>query len=427
MLVDTNFRRSDVPSAMTWLSSQIGGPLKKRVANLEDREGKNPLFGFYCRRHFALEFALEQAQRHRRTTNRFPRGDPYVLSYGFAFGAKRLYENLDVPARKRFAGCLQDGVKGVYGLRPLAYEIQILAHLCRWGFDVECADLSGKAKFDFLATRSGAQLEIECKTTAPDAGRKVHFEELSSLGGYILPTSRRLFATGGYHLIRIQVPDRLQATDTSMKAIASLVEAATSSAGTTTDEFATVEHRRVTTPAVGSLSDIEDQARAMFAAEFGVETGSIMYHGSTSGGGFVAVAVQSAKADNVIDKLSDRAKDASRQCTGTRPAVIAMQLVDMSRQALWDAVNKPSGLYDIASSVFADGTRGHVNSIVFTIPPVLERDVLVGVAEATGPVGIIPNPKPTYPSAMVSTLFTPSDQSIIAAAHMEAMPPWTPS
>lgn len=331
MRIDTNFRQTDVSAAMTWLSSQVGAQLKKRISDLEARERKNPLFGFYCRRHFALEFALEEAQRHRRITNRFPRGDPYDLSYGFAVGAQRLYQNLDEFARRRFAGCIKDGIKGAYGLRPLAYEVQILTHLCRRGFDVECADLSGKANFDFLATRSDAQLEVECKTTAPDAGRKVHFQELSSLGGYILPTSRKLFATGEHHLIRIQVPDRLLPTDTSMKAIASLVEAAALNAGTASSEFATVEHRRVTTPAIGSLSDVEEQARAMFAVEFGVETGTIMYHDSKSGGGFVAVAVQSGRLDNVIDTLSERAKDAARQCTGTRPAVIAMQLVDMSR------------------------------------------------------------------------------------------------
>jgi hypothetical protein len=93
-----------------------------------------------------------------------------------------------------------------------------------------------------------------------------------------------------------------------------------------------------------------------------------------------------------------------------------MQLVDMSTQALWNAVHSPSGLYDIASSVFADGKRGHINSIVFTIPPVIERGVLAGAAEATGPVGIIPNPKPAYPSAVVSTLFTSSGQSVMVAA-----------
>ena len=84
---------------------------------------------------------------------------------------------------------------------------------------------------------------------------------------------------------------------------------------------------------------------------------------------------------------------------------------------------KHSGLYEIASAVFKDGKRGHVNSIVFTIPPVLERDSLTRMAEATGPVGIISNPSPTYPSAAAKTLFTPSKQSVVAARRMKVARP----
>jgi hypothetical protein len=365
MRIDTSFSRNDIAPAMAWLSSQVGGLLKKKVADLEARQSRNPLFRFYCGHHFALDLALGHALRRHQTTSRFPRGDPYDLAYGFVLAAERLYHCLNSCGRKQLAGRLRDSMTGNYGLRPRAYEISILTHLCRRGFDVECADLGGKGDFDFLATRSGDQLEIECKTTAPDAGLKVHFKELSSLAGYILPTSRRLLATGGYHLIRIQAPDRLDATDRKMKAIACLVEAAVSGRQAGSGDLAVVEHRELDAPATQSGPSIEDLARAMFAAEFGVENGSIMYHGRTHGDGFVAVAVQSAKPDTVVDTLSERAKEAAKQCSGKRPAIVAMQLLDISEQALQDAVYKHSGLYEIASAVFKDGRRGHVNSIVF--------------------------------------------------------------
>jgi hypothetical protein len=91
-------------------------------------------------------------------------------------------------------------------------EIQILTQLCRRGFDVVCIDLSGKANFDFLAPRSGAELEAECKTTAPDAGQKIHLDELTCLGGHLHPISQRLFETGGALSQVICSPRRLSVT-----------------------------------------------------------------------------------------------------------------------------------------------------------------------------------------------------------------------
>jgi Holliday junction resolvase len=411
MHIKTDFGPKDVPTALSWLGSQFGSALKKRVEDLEARAQRNPLFSFYAHQHFGLEFALEQARRHHRKTNRYPKGEPFDLSYGFAVTAQRLYENLDAEARVRFSGSMRDALRGQYGLRPVAYELQILTHLCRRGFDVVCMDLSGTANFDFLATRSGAELEVECKTTAPDAGLKVHLDEVTRLGGYLLPISRRLFEAGGHHLIQIQLPDRLLAHDTIMKNLTALVETAVLTGIAVMQDVAIVEYRRPAAPTQMPVSDIEEQARSMFRSEFHKDVGTILFHGNTSGGGFVAIAVQSLKQDSVIETVSQRAKEAAKQCSGARPAVIAMQLLEMSPQTLRDAVYGPSRLYDIANAVFGNDNRGHVNSIVFTLPPKLQGTALANIAEATGPVGIIPNPTPTFPSALASELFTPSGRA----------------
>lgn len=367
MRIGTELRPCDIPAAMQWLSSQFGEQLKRRVANLESRATQNPLLN-YTQRYFSLEFSLERALHHRRVTNRYPKGDSYDLAYAFAVTGSRLWEKLDHQAQRRFSGCMRDGLKGPYGLRPLAYEIQVLTHLCRRGFDVECVDLNGTANFDFLATRYGESLEIECKTTAPDAGQKVHYDDVISLGGKLMPLLKRLNDEGGFHLIRIQVPDRLHPDNTKMTKIVDLVDAAVSSGTSRSNDLATIDYRRPQVQTLQRDSELEGRVRTMFRTEFQMEAGTILIH-SRIDENFVAVTVQSLKQATVFDALSRRAKDAAKQFSGTRPAVVLMQLLDMSPEVLKDAIEKPSKFYDITKEVFEDLSRSHVNSVVFTLPP----------------------------------------------------------
>jgi hypothetical protein len=78
---------------------------------------------------------------------------------------------------------------------------------------------------------------------------------------------------------------------------------------------------------------------------------------------------QSAKADSVVDAISAQAKEAADQCSGTRPALIALHLIDeISRADLGDLLRTSNGLHAITHAVFKGGKRQHVDSVAFTVP-----------------------------------------------------------
>src|SRR4029077_21057065 len=106
------------------------------------------------------------------------------------------------------------------------YEISIATHLMQKGWDVDFADYSGTARFDFLACQGGVEIEVECKTTSNDTGREIHRQEVNRLADVLLRVSQQLAEHRGCHRILITVPDRLGRSNPELSSIASTVSAA---------------------------------------------------------------------------------------------------------------------------------------------------------------------------------------------------------
>ena len=134
-------------------------------------------------------------------------------------------------AKTPYEGRLRDAVNGAHGMRPFAYEISIATHLMQKGWDVEFVDYSGVARFDFLARQDTVEVEIECKTTSNDTGRKIHRQEVNRLADLLLPVREQLAERQGCHRILVTVPDRLSKSNDVLHAIASSVSAAVNTGG----------------------------------------------------------------------------------------------------------------------------------------------------------------------------------------------------
>jgi hypothetical protein len=212
MRFDTNMFEHDIPRTLNWLWSQIGPKLEKRVKGFEHEQRRNPLLATYYRDTFPLEFALVDAWRkyHLPKNPILPRGLAYDIAYGFAATTQRIHQVLSLSAQKRLHGSLRDGVRGMYGLRPLVYEMSMAAHLVNAGYDVGCIDLEDRGRFDFVAMKDQIEFEMECKTTSPDKGRQIHRKELNRLTHVLLPITAKLVEAGGCHVVRLTIPDRLQ-------------------------------------------------------------------------------------------------------------------------------------------------------------------------------------------------------------------------
>jgi len=94
MRINTDAQPKDFEPAVDWISGLIGAALDKRVAAFEAQERKNLLLATHFRDTFALEFALANARKYRRSTGRLPKGDEYTYLYGFLVPAHRIHAAL---------------------------------------------------------------------------------------------------------------------------------------------------------------------------------------------------------------------------------------------------------------------------------------------------------------------------------------------
>jgi hypothetical protein len=148
----------------------------------------------------------------------------------------------------------------------------------------------------------------------------------------------------------------------------------------------------------------DHDAIAFFEERFGIKNSNLLFLGRACFS-IVAVMITSSKADTVVDTIADEAKEAADQCSGTRPALITLHLVDqISRSDLQTMLKTPSGLHEIAHAVFKDTGRLHVDSIAFTVPQILRTDGH-GAKWLSGDMVAIYNPQPRFPCAEIRSIF----------------------
>jgi hypothetical protein len=403
MRISVDAQLEDFQSALNWVGGLIGVDLDQRVEIFKRHERRNPLLANHFHEHFALEFALAKARKYRRNTGRAADSKKFFPLFSFVISAYRIHQALPDEARIPFEGRLRTALNGTHGIRPFAYEITLATHLMSKGWDIEFVDYCGSARFDFLARRGEVEIEIECKSTSGDTGRKIHRQELARLADLILPTTQALVETPGCHLILVTLPDRLGKSTNELSDIASAVAAAANQKSSVSGQFARGDYIRC------DLTSWPDprrdaSAREFFERQFGFQNTNLFFHVSPNSS-IVAVMIRSAKADSVTHAIAEQAKQAAEQCSGTRPALIALNLIDpISRSELEVMLRTANGLHAIAGAVFTGDKRLHVDSIAFTVPQVLKTDGL-GSSWLSGPVIALYNPHPLFSCPELRQIF----------------------
>jgi hypothetical protein len=403
MRISMDARPKDFEPAIDWISGLIGAALDKRVAGYEAQERKNPLLAAHFRDTFALEFSLAKARKYRRSTGRLPKGDEYTHLYGFLVPAYRIHAALPPEVRTPFEGRLRDAVNGAYGARPLAYEISIASHLMHSGWDVEFIDYSGAARFDLLARHGAVEIEVECKSTSGDTGRKIHRQEVNRLADLLLPTTEKLADMAGCHRMLVTIPDRLGKSNEALSGIAAVVASAAQQKGSASNGLARVEYTFddiAAWPQPGRDADVT----SFFEQRFGIRNANLLFYGRPDFS-VVAVMIRSAKADSVVDAIANAAKEAGDQCSGTRPALVALHLIDeISRPELQAMLTAPNGFHAVAHALFSGGKRRHVDSIAFTVQQSIRPDG-TGAKRLSGDLVVLNNPEPLFPCGEIRSVF----------------------
>lgn len=403
MRISVDARKQDFEPALNWLAARVGGGVKQRIGNYEKHTKNDPMLAAHFRHTYALEYALFDACRYRRTTGRVPKGSAYDALYTFAVPAMRIHQQLPVEGRRPFEGKLQDFVNGTYGARPFAYEIGIATHLMHKGWDVEFVDLCGSAQFDFLASLGDAEIEIECKTTSGDTGRKIHRQEVNRFADLLKPVTEALVDDVGCHLLRIVIPDRLGKSPDELGGLVELVRSAIAM-GHAHDARGAVTYWKEDGLWPEPDSEEDTAARDFFEKRLSAENCHLFFH-VRRGHAIVAASITSRKPDKVVASLSKEAVHAAQQCSGTRPAIVAMQLVDpVDREDLKEMLYTPNGLHKIAHAVFKNEARAHVDSIMFSTPQQLTV-VSAHTQQMSAPVLVLNNDKARYETDAVRAVF----------------------
>jgi hypothetical protein len=280
---------------------------------------------------------------------------------------QRIYEKLSPVGQKRLRGRLEDGAKGEYGFRPLAYEMTMASRLSRSGYDLECIDLEcidreGQRRCDFLAVKGDMAFEIECKTTSPDKGRKIHRKNLNLLSYELLPVAKQLLDSGGSHVLRLTIPDRLEKNRSELVNLRNIVTLAVRD-GASLSHVGEAQYQVIKMERWPEPDRLESAARELLEKVYGSAGNRHIIAHLSPRYGLLAIGVESQRPDTVVETLADDIKDAADQCSRDRPAVIMIQLVEITPEELSELSQTRSGIQYIVHQIFKDDKRSHVNAI----------------------------------------------------------------
>lgn len=295
----------------------------------------------------------------------------------FSTGVMSLHDQLSTGGRKRLTGQLFDGLKSDSGLLSLQLEVSTITHLVRAGYDVQANDLENGRGFDFLASKDGLDVEVECKLVSADIGRKIHRRHSAKLLHALTPALEQAFGTGIRGLVvQITLPGRLTVAPAQHEAIVRAVRVGLL-AGTADEPACTVR-----------LHDFQMEA-SLFAARRGAQqhvkevrdlvarlTGrrnSTLMMMVSQGERALVVSLESAQPDAVLDGIRRQLRDAAEgQLTGERPGCLVAELHDLDDSQMLSLITSESpqregatGLQIMTSDLLQADSRRHVHSVVY--------------------------------------------------------------
>jgi hypothetical protein len=145
---------------------------------------------------------------------------------------------------------------------------------------------------------------------------------------------------------------------------------------------------------------------SFFEQRFGVQNANLMFLGR-SNFSVVAVMIRSGKPDSVVDTISAAAKEAADQCSGTRPALVVVHLIDeISRYDLKTMLKPANGWHAITHAVFKSGKRLHIDSVAFSVPQVTRTNGRKA-KWLSGDLIMLNNPEPRFPCEEIRAFFRP--------------------
>ena len=416
---------SEIPSVIRRLKEITGWkPWEKRLTWLREGVKKSVAMPHFWQERFELELAFSTIHRRYKITGKYPRKNLTIDQQRFlSFAAMvvRCYERLSQHGQKRLRGMLLDSLKNDYGLGPLAYEIEIAAHLLTKEFDVTFHDLETGGGYDYLAVKDEIQIELECKFVTGDIGRQIHRKRLYQFSEFFIP---RLFARldriyGGL-FVHITIPGRLHGQNRQHASISEQVFRAIgihNNGVQSSENHISVSRFSIENSPFEKIEPqfIQEKHIAQFIyKEFGIvnKNALALFRPRRHA---VIVVLQSASEDKVLIGIHRQLKDSARkQFSGTMPAILCCHLADLNEQELLDTYQRKedeqyTGLDYMTSDLIL--RRPQTMAVTYTAPgSIVHEPVMIGSFEQesrreVGPAYTIRNPNHPFANDTRYSLF----------------------
>jgi hypothetical protein len=351
---------------------------RHRAAALVDRERHNPHLSDYFDERYTIERFLDRAlaywSLHKRLPSvKGPDGGRYYYLYSFIHVLSGVYPCLSPKGQARVRGYLVDGLQSEVGLAAFAHELAVAVHLWSAGFDVEFVDIEDRARFDLLAQKEGLRLEVDCKTASADVGRRIHRRRAIELFNRIQPNILERFSKPAVgRTLDIVLPGPLHGAESYMNAVASMVsDAITRNESLSIAEIADVSLGEfgIDDEPILFTNGPTSEAIERIAKRLGRTNQHLIWLGSPERQAAVVAIVSSREPDKVADGIYRALKkSAEGQFSGSNPALLAANLLDLTSGQLHELASGPSALGGIANRLFRGERREHLFGVAFVSP-----------------------------------------------------------
>jgi hypothetical protein len=376
MQISTKIDEKDLPERFRQVFEIV--PIddwRRRAADLVDRERQNPHLSAYFDQRYTIERLLDRALEHCSQRGTLPPvqgpdGGRYHPLYSFIHVLGSVYPRLSTRGQYRVCGYLRDGLQSKIGLAAFAHELAVAAHLWSQSFDVTFTDIDERARFDFLPIKDGLHLEVDCKTASGDVGRKIHRIRALELFHHI-PFETLLKPDTG-RIVDIVLPDALNGRESYMDGIASIVSdvinqnrslSVAKIADVSLREFAFHEEPSLflNAPTLGALERI--------AERLGRGNEHVAWFAVPEQRTAAIVFVSSRRPDKVADGIYRALKkSAEEQFSGKNPALLAINILDLTPTQLQKLASGTSALQTISNHLFEGDRRKHLFGVSFVSP-----------------------------------------------------------
>jgi hypothetical protein len=355
--------------------------LRHRFEWLHRELADNPLMDSWLRERCSLELTLNDILVKDSVSRLTPLVVNTEAEYelvAFLAGVLKIYALLSPAGQRRLRGRLIDGIQTEQGLLAVQHEVTTVAHLMSRGFDVECQDLERGGGFDFLARSDGIELEIECKMASCDIGRKIHKRKSLVLFKQLQAAISGAYASATVGLVvRVTLPDRLSGKSEDHRTIASAVTKALLCGGQLSTDPCAV--RVYDFPIGGSPFDIKTEAELSrpavrdFIQRLTGQSNTNSMTFFSPGKRAIVVVLDSMKPDKVLEAVRAVLRESAlNQFTKIRPALLAVQLHDLSEEQFRELADadssdrqNASGVQVMTSDLLNSPSRAHVHSVVY--------------------------------------------------------------